>query len=351
MAGCRIGAHDAVAGSSTRYEEAAPILLETCSVSRDRAVDISGRHVLEPGIARQIVDAAVRPHSLNGSSVDRFIAILESSGRAPHLYEAAVYGLGVVLYARPDLIDERVPAALAGLLSYSGLHAATHDLAVDALTLCVSTPLAPRVVDLFVSCLLRTNLDPAARDAMLRGIGGVARRLPGAIDLETAISIAEGEPLPDARDALLGRLVEPCLFADPGARATSSALDRLLILYRETPALRYCLYSVAGRPSVPVAVRDAAAAASAGRFPLHEPVRKHLGSGRKRVLMIQSIADAQGDEIIRTVPLLQALLDFNRDLEVVLLTNRAYLYAHPRITLVPVAGRSVAGTAIWELFD
>ena len=63
--------------------------------------------------------------------------------------------------------------------------------------------------------------------------------------------------------------------------------------------------AAAGRMS-PGAVRRSAEATIGERFPLHEPVGRRLGRGRQRVLVVQNVADGQGDEIIRVVPLLEA---------------------------------------------
>src|SRR4029079_1975996 len=85
--------------------------------------------------------------------------------------------------------------------------------------------------------------------------------------------------------------------------------------------------------------RHWAQAAIAGQFALHELVKTELGTGPVYALIVQNIADGQGDEIIRVVPLLEALLSFNPQLEVVLITKQTYLYTHSRVTLVPIDDR------------
>jgi hypothetical protein len=82
---------------------------------------------------------------------------------------------------------------------------------------------------------------------------------------------------------------------------------------------------------------------------VHAGVGEILGGERPRVLLVQNIRDGQGDEIIRTVPLMQALTDFNPRLQIVLLTRRAYLYAQPRITALPLA--EPAGTHFDAVID
>src|SRR6185295_10997461 len=88
-----------------------------------------------------------------------------------------------------------------------------------------------------------------------------------------------------------------------------------------------------------------------GRFSLHEEIARRLGSGSQRILVVQNVNDGQGDEIVRTVPLIQALLDFNPALEIILLTRRVYLYATPRITVIPFKDRDRITALLDQRFD
>lgn len=67
--------------------------------------------------------------------------------------------------------------------------------------------------------------------------------------------------------------------------------------------------------------------------------------------MVHNIADGQGDEIVRTVPLLQAFLDFNPRLEAVVITQRPYLRSHPRLTAVPIGDRAAIDQTLLQPFD
>ena len=73
-------------------------------------------------------------------------------------------------------------------------------------------------------------------------------------------------------------------------------------------------------------------------------------SGRARILVVHNIRDGQGDEIVRCMPLLQSLVDANPALTVTMLTQRAYLYSHPRIACAPVGGASL-DSLLGERFD
>jgi hypothetical protein len=68
-------------------------------------------------------------------------------------------------------------------------------------------------------------------------------------------------------------------------------------------------------------------------------------------LIIQNIKDRQGDEIIRCVPLLQALLDFNPQIEITLITGRSYFFAHRRIAVVSASDRARIEELLRNRFD
>jgi hypothetical protein len=172
-----------------------------------------------------------------------------------------------------------------------------------------------------------------------------------------AASWASGFPEPDALLRLLelrhleGRprgilrdVLEPVLHAaaEPRTRARLERLDS---------EFRYLLYLSACRRSGDADFRRLTNERVAAVFPLQERVRRFLGDGARRVLMVQNIRDSQGDEIIRTVPLLQALLDSNPRLSVVLVTGRAYLYAHPRIVILPPVDRLAIRPQLAAGFD
>jgi hypothetical protein len=76
-----------------------------------------------------------------------------------------------------------------------------------------------------------------------------------------------------------------------------------------------------------------------------------LGEGRRRVLIVQNIRDAQGDEIIRVVALMQALLASNPRMDIVLITGRQYLYANSRVLTVPPTAGSVIRQQLASGFD
>jgi ADP-heptose:LPS heptosyltransferase len=285
------------------------------------------------------VIALERPQDIRMTDVGRCEETLQRPGLRPQLYEAAIAGLSAVLYSRPELIQDPTVEALGSVLTYPGLPDRIYESAGAVLAFCASTREAPDVARSFAALLMRPDLEAKAYDALCTGLEHAISWLPDAIDLDTAVTLAEQGHLSDRRELLQERVIEPCILGDP-AGVTVPLLERLLALFGRAPEFRFPLYYVSQAAATPELARSAATGGAAGRFPLHDVVAQNLATGPRRVLMVQNIADAQGDEIIRTVPLLQALLDFNHELEVELVTNRAYLYAHPRVTVVPFPDRA-----------
>jgi len=85
-------------------------------------------------------------------------------------------------------------------------------------------------------------------------------------------------------------------------------------------------------------------------FPHQERIRNLIGSGPKKVLVVQGIHDGQGDELIRMVPLVQGLIDLNPELEFTIYTDRPYLYSeNEKITVKSI--RDVHALSTEGFFD
>lgn len=169
-------------------------------------------------------------------------------------------------------------------------------------------------------------------------------------DLQSLVALAEHEHLAARRPLLLERVIERRALAAPG-EMTPAILKRLLRLEDDQRSLTVLLFMLAAADAAPAATRQAARAAARGRFPLHAEVARQLGTGPRRVLIVHNVADQQGDEIIRVVPLAQALLDYNPQLDVTLVTSRAYLYAHPRLWLAPIDDPGMVGASLRGRYD
>ncbi|MGH2443667.1 MAG: hypothetical protein ACRDFX_10975, partial [Chloroflexota bacterium] len=204
-------------------------------------------------------------------------------------------------------------------------------------------------VQTLTDTVMRCHLDPLARDALVDALLFVLTWRPDRIDLSTITRLAELSEARGYRARLLVDGAERAIFSDPSA-ITADLVDRLSAVYSALPEFRYALWYIAGRPDAPWEARARACDLSPS-FPLHETIAHRLGGASVRALMVQNVADGQGDEMVRTVPLMQAMLDFNPDLRIVLITDRTYLYSHPRIEVVSFDDRDRITQYLSHRFD
>src|SRR5581483_950337 len=213
-------------------------------------------------------------------------------------------------FSEPERMAVTDVERLASLFGTPSVDQETLEHAGQALNFLISSPQAAASIDALVALLRKSTLASAVYKTLLQSLQyAVTWRRP-LLDPEELAQLAALDHLRLYRRFLLQEILEPCLFGAP-ATVTSRQLDG---------ASPTCLYAL-GQPV---------------QFELHDEVARRLQVGPKRVLMVHNIDDAQGDQILRTVPLLQALLDFNPQLEVTLLGNRTYLYSHPRITAIDI---------------
>src|SRR6185503_21116356 len=71
-------------------------------------------------------------------------------------------------------------------------------------------------------------------------------------------------------------------------------------------------------------------------FPLRAAARAALADALVDLLVVVNVRFGQGDELLRVIPPLQALLDTHAGLRVTLVTRRQYLYDHPRVRPVAI---------------
>lgn len=76
-----------------------------------------------------------------------------------------------------------------------------------------------------------------------------------------------------------------------------------------------------------------------------------LLSGHANLLVIHNIVDGQGDEIVRVHALLQALLDRFQNLKITILTDRKYLYDHPRVKTASILDRKSFAQSLSHKWD
>jgi ADP-heptose:LPS heptosyltransferase len=268
----------------------------------------------------------------------------------PEVCDRALLVLASAIFTRPDLLDHKSVSSLLTVFRRADLPAGTFRLAAEVMNFLLTTPVAARAVEATVAILSRPNQPSDVYEALMGTLRHAVTWAKELLDLETLSRLSEFEHLSSHRDYLLREIVEPCIYA-AGEAATPEALARIARLDGEAGSFKYCLYNVKSRSDFRSDVRELAGRLLQGRFSLHEEVARRLGGGSPRVLVVQNVNDGQGDEIVRTVPLIQALLDFNPALEVFLLTRRIYLYATPQITVIPLKDRDRITALLDQRFD
>lgn len=301
-------------------------------------------------LAACALTALEHPRALSSSAVQVSTRVLRIAGGSVTEIRQALSALTSVAYGRPDLIDAEVADALSALLAGPPLPQEALAEAGVLLNCLLATPAAPRAIEALVGLLHDVTLPSATREVLLCSLAYAAFWAVRRLDLVALLTLAEQEHLAEHRDALLQTTVERVLFANLRG-LTPELLERLGRLSAGRPSWRYCLAYVAGRSDLAPAMRRLVAEAVARQEAPRASVAARLGAGAPRVLMAQNIKDGQGDEIIRTVPLLESLLAVSPELRVVLITARPYLYAHPRIELVPIAERGRVRSALAGRFD
>lgn len=126
-------------------------------------------------------------------------------------------------------------------------------------------------------------------------------------------------------------------------------IQRLEKVFRDQKDFSYFLNLLSQHPRTRPITRKTVNAllAATDRFVLRAKAQSLFAENSCRILMVHTIEDAMGDEIIRMVPLLQSLLQVNPQNQITLLTERPHLYDHPRLRVVDLRARS----AILRFFE
>jgi len=257
--------------------------------------------------------------------------------------------VAAAIYSRPELLPSDLPARLMRVLAEPALSSRTAALAGEVLEFLLATPLAPPVVDHLLALAAQPALPAQAYTQACAVLEYAAWWASPLLDPAAVVAVAEAAHLHAHRDLLCRRVLEPALYA-AGASLDRATFDRARRLFAGQPGLPYLLYRIAHWQQFSAAVRDAALAACPP-FPYHQEARRRLSGEGRRVLVIHNIKDGQGDEIVRWVPLVQALLDFNPQLTAAVITRRTYLAAHPRVSAVPIDDRAAIDALLRQPFD
>lgn len=244
--------------------------------------------------------------------------------------------LGAAVYQRPEVIGEDVGHVVWAYRQRSDLSPIASADAENVASFLLASPAARKVVDVALSTPPATSIE--ALRAALRILLQAAEWLPQAISPERALSFAAR--VRDETGALL--FVERVLLSQPDT-VTTTHVEMVERLWPKGES-RYCLAWLAGHAGVTEKVRSRALAAVEVLFPLQRTIPcLPTAAG---VLMVQNIADEQGDEMLRAVPLMQGMLDAHSSLHITLITTRSYLYAHPRVRTIPLADRVAVRSAL-----
>jgi len=133
----------------------------------------------------------------------------------------------------------------------------------------------------------------------------------------------------ELKASVFNDIIEPLFFKKQDLFTTETLKAFEEVYAKDVPEFKYMLfYATMGKPF------------SSSRFKRLFPHQKNfrilMSKGKKKVLVVHNIADGMGDELIRNSTLIQALVDFNPQLEVTLYTQRSFLYDHPRVKVKSV---------------
>jgi ADP-heptose:LPS heptosyltransferase len=244
--------------------------------------------------------------------------------------------LGALAFTRPDLLDEDLLGSLAESFDREDT-SGNLDLAGEIIKSLLDTGLAVPSFGLTVEKLRRPGAQPEVYETLAGVLVHAALWRPELLDVETVIGLAELVHLKPQRPALSEIAFESCLTTAP--QLDASLLDRCTALFGGAHE-RYWEAVRRAHGFVPPAIGP----------PSIQPASR-LREGRCRVLVVHNIGQGQGDEIIRCVPLMQALLDGNPELDIALVTQRPYLYSHPRLIVVRIGDVARTSNLFTERFD
>gem|GEM_PF-2396042 len=304
-----------------------------------------------------LLAALQSPERLAEADVARcFAALASPDDPAAGPRHLAIGALAASAYARPDLLtasDEALSALFAAGRAdreaagdrVAGTGRSAFGRLLEGL---VATPLGPEI-----GRRLATGDGGAGelpRELRRRILAHAVRWWPGAVPPEAVLETIETLPMPSERARWLAGALEPLLDRRPDA-VTTALVDRLETLLDTTPRCRHTLHRIASRDEIPDAIRRRARTACADRFLLRDRARRLLERPGFHVLFVQPLRIGQGDEILRLGPLLNGLLSSHPALRATVVTPRAYLYDHPRVTpvsLIDEEGARAALSAPWD---
>jgi hypothetical protein len=279
--------------------------------------------------------ALTHPAALTSTSARTIAPSLKLGSRDQEACETALAALAAILYSRPDLVDEALLERFAALPRKAPLPGSISKAVATVFEFLAAGPLVgqawPRLRE-----LLRDDALPAAnRNLLLPLVNDYVQWRDDLIGLDGALELAGCPALADHRPFLLDYVVERFVFTTP-QEFTVTILRRIHALFRTTPRYDYFLHALASRRHLAPGVRRHLRDRLANGFRFHGVTAMLRERRPFTVLALMNARVGQGDEIVRMVPLLQALLDGNPALAVTVITRRTYLYDNPRVTAVAI---------------
>lgn len=260
--------------------------------------------------------------------------------------------LCAIAASAPDLIPGGIARALAGVFGradLTGTHQPGLDEVFHVLPLLVPTPAAIELPDIVRNVIHAPGLHARWERRAIALLAEINLWKPEALTIDYILEIA-GAAEPHLWHKTLIDVLEQVVLRDP-ASITVEQIHSLLALSGEPFRLRYLLNALTSHPETEPGVRKIVEGTLETLFPLRAAWNALAGNRALQVLCVQNIADGQGDEVVRVNALVHALLDAHPETHVTLVSDRCYLWDHPRLHCISFDERDDIITALNDPVD
>ncbi len=229
-----------------------------------------------------------------------------------------------ILYGRPELISSEAAEALRPLLRTPKAGAVA-----GALRLLVFSDAARGVVEAALDALRGADTPEALRVPLLEVLREAACWRPELVGLDHFLAVLDGFASDEQASAAANVVVERLFYARPEAFDPAAA-ERAARSLGGSPRFSYlCALLKRESPHTPGVIRDSSF----------------------RLLVVVNSRFGQGDEILRTAPLLQAVVDASPAAAITVLTRRTYLFDHPQIESFSILDDAAVARALARDYD
>src|SRR5262245_31412688 len=192
------------------------------------------RAMASDGIGTVLHTALTHPAALTPTSAATIEALLVLDSHDQGTCETALAAMAALLYARPDLVGERLLDRLVELPKRGPLPGSIGKAVVTAFESLASGPLAGQAWRRLRGLLRDDGLAAANRDMLLPLVNDYVQWRPELVDLEETLELAECPALAGHRAFLLDYAVERFVYTRPRA-FTVEMLRRIASLFDTTP--------------------------------------------------------------------------------------------------------------------